>query len=197
MSLETYSMVTLKIVLMCSSYREFWVPHLIMLYSENIDVQEGGEKHNRTRRVFIRPRSEWNWVRGHDIPPSLIMVICPIHRKTTVILFKMLGIERAWKNQGSVDPRPRQIFITKSRRLADKVEGEYVNLLLSLYDDADMSVNDRDHIRRWNTRKKQGTFDPDDGGNYRNDLPQRFDLLLDNHFPLFVTLDTVSIIRHS
>jgi len=109
----------------------------------------------------------------------------------------MLGIERAWKNQGSVDPRPRQIFITKSRRLADKVEGEYVNLLLSLYDDADMSVNDREHIRRWNTRKKQDTFDPDDGGNYRNDLPQRYSLLHDNHFPLFVTLDTVSIMQNS
>ena len=139
-----------------------------MLYSENIDVQEGGERNNRAWKVFIRARSQWHWVRDHNIPTPYrghSHMSNTHHRKTTVIIFKILGIERAWKNQGSVAPRPRQIFITKSRRLADKVEGEYVNLLLSLYDDADMSLNDREHIQRWNSRKKQDTFDPDDGGN--------------------------------
>ena len=171
-----------------------------MLYSENIDMQEGGKEHNRTYKVFIRPRSEWHWVRGYDFPTAHrghSNVSNTHHRKTTAILFKILGIERAWKSQGSVDPRPRQVFITKSRRLAEKVEEEYVNLLLSHYDEADMSANDREHIQRWNTRNQQDTFDPDDGGNRRNDLPQRYSQLLDSHFPLFVTLDAVRIIRHS
>ncbi|KAF8261748.1 hypothetical protein EI94DRAFT_765056 [Lactarius quietus] len=57
--------------------------------------------------------------------------MCPIiviGRKTTVIVFKIFGIERAWQNRGSVGPRPRQLFITKSQLLANKVEHDYVHL---------------------------------------------------------------------
>ena len=61
----------------------------------------------------------------------------------------------------------------------------------------DMSLNDQEQIQHWNTCKKQDIFNPNDRGNCRNDLPQRYSLLLDSHFPLFVTLDTVSIIWHS
>jgi hypothetical protein len=113
-------------------------------------------------------------------------------RKTTVILFKMLGIERAWKKQSDAGPRPRQIFITKSRRLADKVEEDYVNFLFSLCSNSDMSEYDREQIRRRSTRKMD-TFDPDDGWASRDDLPRRYSQLSDSNFPLFVTLDMVSM----
>lgn len=54
--------------------------------------------------------------------------------KTTTMLFKMLGIQRAWQLQsaGSGMPRPRQIFVTKSPVLADKVEEYFVKLMDSL-----------------------------------------------------------------
>ena len=114
------------------------------------------------------------------------------HRKTTIILFKILGIERAWKNQGCVGLRPRQIFITKSRRLANKVEEEYVNLLFSLCDGSEMPEDVRERIQRWKKRKPMNTFDLDGNEDDRDDLPQRYSQLRDEHFPLFSTTDTVS-----
>lgn len=114
-------------------------------------------------------------------------------RKTTVILFKILGIERAWNTQGSVGRRPHQIFITKSRRLANKVEEEYVNLLSSLCNGFDMPENIQERIQRWKGRKKMDTFDLDDGEGYRDDLPQNYSQLRDGHFPLFTTTNEVSI----
>lgn len=114
-------------------------------------------------------------------------------RKTTVILFKILGIERAWNIQGSVGRRPRQIFITKSRRLANKVEEDYVNLLSSLCNGFDMPEDIQERIQRWKGRKKMDTFDLDDGEDHRRDLPQTYSELLDGHFPLFTTTNKVSI----
>lgn len=119
------------------------------------------------------------------------------HRKTTIILFKILGIERAWQNRGNVDLRPRQIFITKSRRLANKVEEEYVNLLFSLCQGFDMPEDVRERIQCWNGRKKIATFDPDDDEDHRDDLPPRYSQLQDGHFPLFITTDTVSMFHTS
>ncbi|KAH9985770.1 hypothetical protein BJV77DRAFT_1031292 [Russula vinacea] len=91
--------------------------------------------------------------------------------KTTVIVFKIFGIERAWKNKGCVGPRPRQLFLTKSRLLAEKVEQDY-------------------RIQRWNSRRKKVIFNLDDTDGRRDDLPQKFSELRDSDFPLFLTLDT-------
>lgn len=109
-----------------------------------------------------------------------------------MIVFKIFGIERAWQNRGSVGPRPRQLFITKSQLLADKVESDYVNLLFSLSAGPDTAQYIRDRIQHWKSRKKNNALDPDDGGGTRDDLPQKFSELQDHHFPLFVTVDTVS-----
>jgi hypothetical protein len=114
------------------------------------------------------------------------------YRKTTVIVFKIFGIERAWQNQGCVGPRPRQMFLTKSRLLAEKVERDYVSLLYSLSAGPDAPLYVRERIQRWNTRRKKVIFNPDDTGGERDDLPQKFSDLRDSDFPLFLTMDTVS-----
>ena len=141
-------------------------------------------------KILIRPWTKWNRVctRGFT---RFVTVNCCHGRKTTVIVFKIFGIERAWQNQGCVGPRPRQMFITKSRLLAEKVERDYVSLLYSLSTGPDAPYV-RERIQRWNSRRKKVIFNPDDTEGKRDDLPQRFSELRDSHFPLFLTLDTVS-----
>ncbi|KAI0297514.1 hypothetical protein B0F90DRAFT_1819254 [Multifurca ochricompacta] len=122
--------------------------------------------------IVIRARTERDW-------------------ETTVIVFKIFGIERAWQNQGSVGPRPRQLFITKSRLLAEKVEQEYINLLFSLSADRETPQYVRAHVERWNSRRKMSIFDQNDADDKRNDLPETFSQLNDSYFPLFITMDTL------
>jgi hypothetical protein len=109
-----------------------------------------------------------------------------------VIVFKIFGIERTWQNQGCVGPRPRQLFVTKSRLLAEKVERDYVSLLYSLSAGPDAPLYVRERILRWNSRRKRAIFNPDDTDGGREDLPEKFSELRDKDFPLFLTMDTVS-----
>ena len=117
-------------------------------------------------------------------------LILVVGSKTTVIIFKMFGIERAWQNQGSIGPRPRQLFITKSQLLADKVEQDYVNLLFSLFEGTDAPQYVRE--RNWNLHRRKNLLNRDGAEHVRDDLPDKFSKLQDSHFPLFVTVDTVS-----
>ncbi|KAI9453668.1 hypothetical protein BJY52DRAFT_1396510, partial [Lactarius psammicola] len=111
--------------------------------------------------------------------------------KTTVIVFKIFGIERAWQNRGSVGPRPRQLFITKSQLLANKVEQDYVNLLYSLSAGPNMPQYVRERLQHWNSCRRNNVLDPDDSEGTRDDLPEKFSELQDSHFPLFITVDTL------
>ncbi|KAH9065004.1 hypothetical protein EDB87DRAFT_1597138 [Lactarius vividus] len=111
--------------------------------------------------------------------------------KTTVIVFKIFGIERAWQNRGSVGPRPRQLFITKSQLLANKVEHDYTNLLFSLSAGPDMPQYVSERIQHWNSRRRSKILDLDDAEGMRDDLPEKFSELQDSHFPLFITVDTL------
>lgn len=109
-----------------------------------------------------------------------------------MIVFKIFGIERAWQNQGCIGPRPRQLFITKSRLLAEKVERDYVGLLYSLSTGQNAPLYVRERIQRWNSRRKKVIFNPDDTDGKRDDLPKKFSELRDGDFPLFLTMDAVS-----
>lgn len=104
------------------------------------------------------------------------------------MLFKMLGIQRAWemKISGGDMPKPRQIFVTKSRVLATKVE-EYFTKLLESLALAGYSLEDLKRIQARSTRI--GLIDVDDTD--RVDIPQKYSLLEEKHFPLFVTFDKV------
>ena len=109
-----------------------------------------------------------------------------------MIVYKMFGIERAWLNRGGVGPRPRQLYLTKSPLLAEKVEEEYLALWLSLGIGSDLPEYVREHHQRWSTRKKINAFTAVNSGGARNDLPKKFSKLHENDFPLFITTDTVS-----
>ena len=142
------------------------------------------------RSSFVLGRSGTGFVTVH-YRTRYIYIFCH-GRKTTVIVFKIFGIERAWQNQGCVGPRPRQLFITKSRLLAEKVERDHVSLLYSLSTGPDTPLYVRERIQRWNFRRKKMIFNPDDTEEKRDDLPEKFSELRDSDFPLFLTMDTVS-----
>jgi len=69
-----------------------------------------------------------------------------------------------------------------------------VSLLYSLSagPDSGAPLYVRERIQRWNSRRKKEIFNPDDTEGGREDLPEKFSELRDSHFPLFLTMDTVS-----
>ncbi|KJA29102.1 hypothetical protein HYPSUDRAFT_32443 [Hypholoma sublateritium FD-334 SS-4] len=114
--------------------------------------------------------------------------------KTTTMLFKMLGIERAYTLRKDIMQKPRQIFVTQSRVLAGKVE-EYFSKLLDSLATAEKT---KEELARLIKHKKQqqddheGLIDIDDDQNWRGDLPSRYSQLKDEHFPLFLTFDRLA-----
>jgi len=98
------------------------------------------------------------------------------------MLFKMLDIQRAWE----LIPKPRQIFVTKSRMLATKVEEYFVNLLESLA----MAGYTLHEIAKLKAQRiEDDLIDHDDAP--ESHVPARYSQLEDKHFPLFVTFDRV------
>ncbi|KAF8838026.1 hypothetical protein BDN67DRAFT_972122 [Paxillus ammoniavirescens] len=109
--------------------------------------------------------------------------------KTTTMLFKMLGIQRAWEMQNSGMPKPRQVFVTKSSVLATKVE-EYFTKLLESLALAGYSLEELKKMKARNTTT--GLVDADDVPDNRSGIPQRYSALEEGHFPLFVTFDKLA-----
>ncbi|TFY50293.1 hypothetical protein EVG20_g11606, partial [Dentipellis fragilis] len=109
--------------------------------------------------------------------------------KTTTMLFKMFGIERAWQKSGCPEPCPRQVFVTKSRMLARKVEEYFMQLIKSLLLADTVPDHVVDLMRRWEERDQAGMYDVEELDVWRTDLPAKFSELQDYHFPLFITFD--------
>ncbi|TFK51884.1 hypothetical protein OE88DRAFT_1483274 [Heliocybe sulcata] len=109
--------------------------------------------------------------------------------KTTTMLFKMLGIQRSWEHGSHSVPKPRQVFVTRSRVLASKVEQYFEKLMKSLV----LSTQDPKMLAQGVEDEHQvqddDLVDSDDDTEWRVDLPKRFSLLEDHHFPLFITFD--------
>ncbi|KIJ60090.1 hypothetical protein HYDPIDRAFT_99369 [Hydnomerulius pinastri MD-312] len=109
--------------------------------------------------------------------------------KTTTMLFKMLGIQRAWELHSSAMPKPRQIFVTKSRVLATKVEEYFTKLLESLA----LAGYTHEELKKLKTRNTEaGLVDVDDVPDDQTGIPQRYSALEDKHFPLFITFDKLA-----
>ncbi|KAI0079047.1 hypothetical protein K474DRAFT_723989 [Panus rudis PR-1116 ss-1] len=112
--------------------------------------------------------------------------------KTTTMLFKMLGIERTWdsmREEFQDLPRPRQIFVTQSRILAEKVQ-EYYAKLIESHAAAQRSVEESLKLAEAKAvADDQGLVDRDEEQYWRGDLPKRYRGLKDEHFPLFLTFD--------
>ena len=107
------------------------------------------------------------------------------------MLFKMLGIERAWEARRDSMSKPRQLFVTQSRVLAEKVEEYFVKLLESLSTAAQSPTELVKIAKRKKQQQEQGLVDRDEEIYWRGDLPMRYSALQDEHFPMFVTYDHV------
>ncbi|KAI0317334.1 P-loop containing nucleoside triphosphate hydrolase protein, partial [Amylostereum chailletii] len=104
--------------------------------------------------------------------------------KTTTIIFKIFGLERAWDQSASHEARPRQVFVTKSRLLARKVEYEFIKLLKSdvISQHAPQHFISRAQRAPEELDEYSAMFVEPDA-----ELPEKFSQLTDDHFPLFVT----------
>ena len=69
------------------------------------------------------------------------------------MLFKMLGIERAYAQKVEIMPiaKPRQVFVTQSRVLATRVEEYFSKLLESL----DAGQKSNEELKEMAEQKKQ------------------------------------------
>ena len=105
------------------------------------------------------------------------------------MLFKMLGIERAWREFQGGRNKPRQMFVTQSRVLATKV-GEYFSKLMLSVEAASYSPEQLRKMSK-SVEKEMEFVDMDDMDDWRSDLPMKFSELTDEHFPLFITYERV------
>ena len=127
------------------------------------------------------------------------------------MVFKMLSIEW-WSKTPPLSPaienlpgrKCRQLFVTRSRLLADKVE-EYFARLFQAMEAATSSpsqlkkiaadVKSKERSRQLREGQEEGEEDlvhADDLDDWRSSLPERFSFLRDEDFPLFITYDRVS-----
>ncbi|KAJ6573853.1 hypothetical protein DFH09DRAFT_1311930 [Mycena vulgaris] len=106
--------------------------------------------------------------------------------KTTTMLYKMLLVEADYeilKEECVESPKRRQLFVTQSRILAEKVEEHFTKLSAGYRPSANPEKE---------AKPKTSTgalLDIDDELNWRSDLPRRYSDLQNKHFPLFVTFD--------
>jgi hypothetical protein len=116
------------------------------------------------------------------------------------MLFKMLGIERAYTvtqlEPSEILPaaKPRQIFVTHARKLATHVEQYFSKLSMSL----SATTKSKEELKEIAAQQKlqkesdSGLFDVNDDVTWKASLPRKFSLLRDEHFPLFLTFERVS-----
>ena len=114
-----------------------------------------------------------------------------------MMLFKMLGIEEAYRRQQAEHetnlPRPRQVFITLSGVLVETVQAYYSKLVSS----AAAARGEETHgLQAEQADAERGLVDRDEEGLWYGTLPACFSELQDEHFPLFVTFDHVCSFCH-
>ncbi|TFK22062.1 P-loop containing nucleoside triphosphate hydrolase protein [Coprinopsis marcescibilis] len=116
--------------------------------------------------------------------------------KTTTMLFKMLGLERTFSHFDNIGkPRTRQLFVTQSRVLADRV-GDYFNKLMASLKlggktDSELAQVATNHKAAKKSAQKP-LFHKNDNVFWKALLPEKFSQLQDEHFPLFLTFDKLA-----
>jgi hypothetical protein len=109
------------------------------------------------------------------------------------MLFKMLGIERAHALDPEDVAKPRQLFVTQSQKLATKVQEYFQTLMESLAAASQSQEELNEAVRKKQSQDdKLSLVDDDEEYELSNELPNKFSLLQDEHFPLFCTFDHVS-----
>ncbi|KAJ7222531.1 hypothetical protein GGX14DRAFT_429000 [Mycena pura] len=110
--------------------------------------------------------------------------------KTTSMLYKMLLIEASSKLSTPETRKSRQLFVTQSRILADKV-WEHFAKLLGGYQPSAISEN-----LKAARRADRALVDVEES-DWRTDLPKKYSDLQDTDFPLFVSFDQLcTMIEH-
>ncbi|KAG2048327.1 hypothetical protein BDR06DRAFT_976091 [Suillus hirtellus] len=109
--------------------------------------------------------------------------------KTTTMLFKILGIQRAWQTSAVDMPKPRQIFVTKYRVLATRAK-ECFTKFLELLALADYTLEELAKMKAQSVQ--EGLVDLDDLSKSQMNIPMKYSKLEDEHFPLFVTFDRLA-----
>ena len=102
----------------------------------------------------------------------------------------MLLIQRAYQLSDRSQPPPRQLFVTKSRALAGKVDEHFRTFFMSLLFASD--IEQPSFSKNKDVADEENIIDEEDNTKWRNDLPEKFTELDDRHFPLFITFDHVS-----
>jgi hypothetical protein len=95
------------------------------------------------------------------------------------MLFKMLTIELAAELGYNASTKPRQVFVTQSPVLANRVDTYFRQLCGSRLGDP-------------NLPRVEHVHNGQDGAGGMGDLPSCFSALEDHHFPLFVSYTHVS-----
>ncbi|KAF7795236.1 hypothetical protein EIP86_006386 [Pleurotus ostreatoroseus] len=98
--------------------------------------------------------------------------------KTTIILYKILAGETSWAEHPDLTDsvKPRQLFVTRSKLLAQKVEKEFEQLFEARIFEGDSGKE----------VTRSTTFPPS--------LPAKFEELLDEDFPLFVSYEQLCLL---
>ena len=106
----------------------------------------------------------------------------------------MLGIHRAWEQSYGL-PKPRQVFVTKSRGLRANVEENFNNMLesLALAGCTREELNERRACHVWIQNPPINRINPLESN---PGTPQKFSELSDHDFPLFITFDRVGVVAH-
>lgn len=119
--------------------------------------------------------------------------------KTTTMIFKMLANERTWVDlyQGTMG-KPRQLFMTQSHVLAQKVE-EYFARLMQGFATENLSMSELKKMATASPLKRQAArmrmVNADEVARWNATGPTRYGDLKDSDFPMFLTFDRVSYIQ--
>ncbi|KAI6106479.1 hypothetical protein EV401DRAFT_513423 [Pisolithus croceorrhizus] len=138
---------------------------------------------------FQLTTEEWKIV---QCPTSCYVIGRSGTGKTTAMVFKMLGIQRAWEQVSGIR-KPRQLFVTRFPVLAAKVEDFFAGLVESLA----LAGRTEDELRILRSQTQSAEqqprmVDPLDALNYRSRTPQKYSMLSDQDFPLFITFDQLA-----
>ncbi|KAG9118851.1 hypothetical protein FRC07_006433, partial [Ceratobasidium sp. 392] len=108
--------------------------------------------------------------------------------KTTALIYKLRANAQAAAMLGDDNPI-RQLFVTKSRVLTQHIARNYHGLLESS-EIANKSREELAEIRQQNEKnRKRELVEFDNEVDLRDDLLDRYSLLRDSHFPLFISYD--------
>ncbi|KAG9091377.1 hypothetical protein FRC06_000591 [Ceratobasidium sp. 370] len=108
--------------------------------------------------------------------------------KTTALIYKLRANAQAAALLDN-EPPIRQLFVTRSRVLTQHIARNYQGLLESS-NIAHKTREELAEIRRKNENsRKRELVEFDNEVDLRDDLPDRFSLLRDSHFPLFISFD--------